>query len=244
MHDSYLRLKAQAHNKNLITVFYECGSGGEFLVWLLGLHHDVAARNISVNQYNQWITTDSFGSMAGRGLDQSINNWMLTEENKWYITRDHANLLYPTEKWQDNLKRSLAQGIEDFNNIYSSYWKSSKTIWLDIENVNDLRFIDRMGAIKNFQQEHIHYTDSQYLDRYRELKARLSTKQERFSGETLKVNVGKLWHTDTKAQLENICNFLDIEKNFIDIWILMIQYWNDKNKLLVCKKHNCVPIGL
>jgi hypothetical protein len=231
-------------NKNLITVFYECGSGGEFLVYLLGMHPFVSARNFSVDSLNRWAICDNFCRMAGRGLEDSLDNWQMPPNYKWYITRDHANLLYPTDKWKDKLGRDLQDGIRDFNNFYSNYWKKSKTIWLDIDTIDDLRFIDRLGAYKNFQTEHIHYTENEYVTRFNDIKQRLIEKRKNFTGDYLTVNVNSLWHNDTKRQLQNIIDYLELDKCFFDIWLKLIDHWNTENNKINCSLNNCVPISL
>lgn len=231
-------------NKNLITVFYECGSGGEFLVYLLGMHPFVSARNFSVDSLNRWAICDNFCRMAGRGLEDSLDKWQLPPNYKWYITRDHANLLYPTDKWKDKLGRNLQDGIRDFNNFYSNYWKKSKTIWLDIDTIDDLRFIDRLGAYKNFQTEHIHYTENEYVTRFNDVKQRLIEKRKNFTGDYLTVNVSSLWHNDTKGQLQNIIDYLELDNCFFDIWLKLIDHWNAENNKINCSLNNCVPISL
>jgi hypothetical protein len=236
--------KEVVQNKNLITVFYECGSGGEFLVWLLGLHQSISARNFSVDSLNRWAINDNFCRMAGRGLEESLDNWQFPPNIEWYIARDHANLLHPIDKWQDSKNRSLEDGIKDFNNLYSLYWKNSKTIWLDIDCLEDLQFIDKLGAIKNYQQKHIHYSNSEYEDRFNEIKQRMLKKQSRFAGEFISINVSKLWLTDAENQFKKIINFLNIDESFLEIWIHMTAHWNNKNSLLTCDHKNCVPIGL
>lgn len=230
--------------KNLISVFYECGSGGEFLVWLLGLHPDIAARNFSVDQYNRWTITDNFCRMAGRGLEESVENWQFQPNIKWHISRDHANLLHPIDKWVDWNNRNLQQGIDDFNNYYSNYWNSSKTIWLDINDIDDLKFIDKLGAIKNYQVSHIHYTDLQYEYRFKEIKKRLHKKQKRFTGDFISINVRKLWIEESEQQLKQIINFLSIDDSFLEIWLKMVTHWSNKNSKLSCNRKNCVPISL
>lgn len=231
-------------NKNLITLFYECGSGGEFLVYLLGMHPFVSARNFSVDSLNRWTICDNFCRMSGRGLEESLDNWQLPPNYDWYIARDHANLLCPTNKWKDKLGRNLQDGIKDFNNFYSNYWKKSKTIWLDIDTIDDLRFIDRLGAYKNFQTEHIHYNENEYVTRFNDLKQRLIEKRKNFTGDYLTVNVSSLWHNDTKVQLQNIIDYLELDECFFDIWLKLIDHWNTENKKINCSLNNCVPMSL
>jgi Zn-finger nucleic acid-binding protein len=241
MHDIF---QHKVKNKKLITVFYECGSGGEFLVWLLGMHQKIAARNFAVDKFNRWTINDNFCRMAGRGLEDSLDNWQFIDNIDWYISRDHANLLYPINKWQDWKNRTLNEGIDEFNNLYSLYWKQSKTIWLDIDTIEDLTFVDRLGAIKNFKQSHMHYSDSQYEARFIDIKHRLKIKQQRFQGEFITVSVRDIWLNNTKKELNRIITFLNLDDTYVDIWTYMIEFWNSKNSQLLCNYKNCVPIEL
>lgn len=213
-------------------------------MWLLGMHPKIASRNFSVDNCNRWTITDNYCRMAGRGLEDSLENWQFPLNMNWFIARDHANLLYPMDKWQDSLGRSLNQGIEDFNNLYSNYWKQSKTIWLDIETIDDLRFVDKLGAIKNYQQSHIHYSNTEYQDRFKDVRHRILVKQSRFTGDFISVNVKKLWIEDSKAEFKRIAEFLTLDDSFVEIWTHMTEYWSHKNEQLICNYKNCVPISL
>jgi hypothetical protein len=236
--------KEKLKDSSVVNVFYEGGSGGEFLVFLLGMHNLICARNFSVDSKNKWTITDDFCRMAGRGLEQIFHRWQFSDEHEIYLSRDHANLLYPTDKWQDELSRSLEDGIKDFNNMYANIWKDSKTIWLDIDTIDDLKFIDTLSAIKNFHNNHVHYTEEEYNKRFIDVKTRLSIKRQRFTGNYITVNVRKLWLENTRTELENIIKYLEIDNSYLDFWEHMIVYWNQKNNNLVCNKECCVPIGL
>jgi len=237
-------LKNQFKENKVINVFYEGGAGGEFLVFLLGMHNSICARNFSVDHYNKWTITDDFCKMAGRGLEQIFHTWQFSDEHEIYLSRDHANLLHPTEKWQDELSRSLEDGIKDFNNVYVNFWKDSKTIWLDVDSIDDLKFIDKLSAIKNFHSNHTHFTEQDYNKRFIDVKLRLKSKRQRFEGNYITINVRKLWLEDSKTELEKIIKFLEIDNSFLEMWQHMIVYWNLKNKDLICNKDFCMPISL
>ena len=180
-------------NKNLLNVFYEAGSGGEFLLFLLGMHQTIAARNYRATPYNQWCIHDEYVKMAGKGGELVLDKWNFDSEYKWFLGREHANLLYPTDKWKDSLERSLENGIKDFNNLYNHFWKQSKTIWLSVDKIEDLQYIDKLGASKLWPDSmHVHLNKETYTQRYIDLKHRLEIKQSRFTGDTLIVNVRDL----------------------------------------------------
>lgn len=228
-------------NKNLLTVFYECGSGGSFLLFLLGMHYDILARDVSMDPLNKYMLKDTFG--VGRGLEENIDKWHLTEGYQWYLARDHANLLYPTNNWHDKSDRTYSQGIIDFNNIYYHYWKQSKTIWIGFDNIEELQELDRLGAIKNFGEHHVHLSSEEYKIRYDDLKSRLAQKMKNFDGNYIIVNYKKLWHTDSANQLKRIADFLKIDADdYLPIWLHLIRFWRERNsKICVCTKEMCFP---
>lgn len=231
-------------DKNLVTVFYECGAGGEFLVYLLGMHPFISSRNFSKDSSNRWAICDNFCRMAGRGLEESLDNWQFPPNYKWYIARDHANLLCPTRLWTDKNRRTIEQGITDFNNLYSNYWNKSKTVWLDLDSIDTLKSMDNLGAVKNFGAEHVHLTDNEYADRYKDIKSRLDQKRKTFTGDYICIDIEKLWHSDTKSQFEAIIEFLELDDSFLEIWLHLVDFWNKQNNNQFCSKTNCVPIGL
>jgi len=245
-----MELLPKSKKYNLYNIFYECGSGGEFLVFLLGMHHQISSRNFRVDDNNKWIIVDGFQKMAGRGLESRFDNWEFTNEHVNYIARDHANLLYPTENWKDNLNRTLEDGIKDFNDLYVHRWGESKTIWLNIDNIADLKFIDELSAFKNFPGNHKHYTKVEYEKRFTDVKSRLAIKRQRFLGNYITINIRNLWLDKTKNELEKIINFLEIDNCYLDLWQHMISYWNHKNSELLriskrkCNTEYCVPIEL
>lgn len=240
--------KEVVKDKNLITVFYECGAGGEFLVWLLGMNQHICSRNMSVDESNRWRINDNFCRMAGKGMEDSLPNWQFPPNYKYYIARDHANLLCPSNKWRDNLDRDLETGIKDFNNLYSKFWNDSKAIWLNISDVKSLQLIDRLGALKNFGSSHVHLSETEYTSRFSMLKERMTIKQSRFEGATLHIDFNDLWFSKTDRTLKEITNFLSIDNDYIEVWKTMIDHWNRQNDLLMnktnCIAKNCVPIEL
>jgi hypothetical protein len=232
-------------DKNILSVFYEAGAGGEFLLFLLGMHPTVSARNYRATPYNQWCINDTYVKMAGIGGELVLDQWNFAGDYKWFLGREHANLLYPTDKWKDTLNRSLEDGITDFNNLYNHFWNKSKTIWLSIDTIEDLQYIDTLGASKLWPDgRHVHLNKETYIQRYLDLKHRLEIKQSRFTGEKLIVNVRELWLNDTENQFAKIIKFLEMDNSFLEFWIHSARFWANKNKQFMCNKSYCLPAPL
>jgi len=122
-------------NNKLINIIYRCGGGGEFFGTLLTKHDDVVTRKTAHRKSTERWFIDPVDKQSQEFVDgtKPVSDWK-PDEKLWNIRLDHGYGFHVhREYWQNYLWND---------------WNETKTILLQPQSEDSVRYIDRLMGMK------------------------------------------------------------------------------------------------